>query len=147
MELHIQLHGDDSNDVAGDMSLLADVLDIFNNVDDDEILRLHQQANAITSQEESSSSVNVAVGLCQLGNAYKNRSKRAEVANDLNRCVANLELALSHFREATRIFRVNNHMDKADAALREIAMIEENIRKLESARAATSATKQRPGTK
>ena len=75
------------------MGTLADALDYFNDVDDDEVLRLFEQANAITRRVEGSSSPNVAAGVGNLGNAYFNRARRAEAANDLDRCMANLELA------------------------------------------------------
>ena len=138
LKLHTQLYGTEHADVTNDMTILADSLDHFNNVDDDEVLRLYEQAIAIYSRVEGSSSPNVAVGENQLGNAYNHRAIRA--ANDLDRCMANLELALSHFREAARIFRVINHMDRADKALRSVAQIEESIRQVGIARAATAAT-------
>ena len=55
---------------------------------------------------------------------------RAQDANDLDRSMANLELALPHYREAVRIFRVSNHVDGANIALRDIANVEENIRRI-----------------
>ena len=140
LKLHTQLYGTESNQVACDMRTVADALDYFNNVDDDEILRLHEQANAIHRRVEGSSSLNVAVGENQLGKVYNNRAIRAQAVNDLDRCMVNLELALSHFREAARIFRVINHMDRADKALRSVAQIEESIRQVGIARAATAAT-------
>ena len=42
--------------------------------------------------------------------------------------MANLELALPHLREAARIYRANNHVDTADAALRDIADVEKGMR-------------------
>ena len=140
LKLHTQLYGTESNQVACDMRTVADALDYFNNVDDDEILRLHEQANAIHRRVEGSSSLNVAVGENQLGKVYNNRAIRAQAVNDLDRCMVNLELALSHFREAARIFRVINHMDRADKALRSVAQIEESIRQVGIARAATATT-------
>ena len=128
LEIHTQLHGTESSDVAHDMDVLADVLDYFNDVDDGEILRLYEQSIAITARVEGSSSINVAAGEGNLGNAYDNRAKRAQDANDVDRCMANLELALPHVREAVRIFRANNHLDKADEALCFVAIIEEKIR-------------------
>ena len=138
LEIHTQLHGIESDRVSADITTLADVLDFFNDVDDDEILRLYEQANAITSRLEGSSSVNVAVGEGNLGGAYHNRAERAHAANDLDRCIANLELALPHYREAARIFRAINHVDNADRALRHAVEIEENIRQIEIARAAAT---------
>ena len=135
LEIHTQLHGTEDIKVAGDMSVLADALDHFNNVDDDEIPRLYLQSMAIISRVEGSSSVNVAVCQGNLGNAYVSRSRRAEAANDLDRCLSNLELALTHSREAVRIFRANNHMVSSDGVLRNIGRIEEKIRQVRIARA------------
>ena len=140
LKLHTQLRGTENQNVAGDMRALADLLDYFNNVDDDEILRLYEHAIAIHSRVEGSSTFNVAAGENNLGNAYNHRSKRARDANDLDRCMANFELALPHLREAARIFRVINHMDRADKALRSVAQIEESIRQVGIARAATATT-------
>ena len=140
LELFVLLSGGiENSEVAGATSTLADVLGHFNNVDDDEIFRLLDQANAITSRVEGSLSVNVAAGENKLGNAYDRRAKRANAANDLDRCMTNLELALSHYREAVRIYRANNHMGGADKVLRNIVIIEEQIRQVGIARAAAAA--------
>ena len=139
LELHTQLHGTESIDVAADMSSLADVLGI-GNVDDDEIPRLYEQAIVIFSRLQGSSSPNVAIGKMKLGNAYKNKATTANAANDLNRCMANLELALTQYREAARIFSIINHVDNTNAALHNIAEVEKNIRKIEIVRAAATTT-------
>ena len=139
-ELRTQVYGTESNQVAGAMLTLADVLDYFNNVDDDEILRLYEQAIAIFSRVQGSSSVNVAAGKGNLGKSYHNRAGRARVANDLDGCLANLELSLPHYRETARIFRVINPVDKAETALRSIAGAEEHMRRVGIARAAAAAT-------
>ena len=120
------------------MSALADVLDHFNNVDDDEVLRLYAQANSLISRLEGSSSVNVAIGVQNLADAYNNRAKRAKTVNDLNRCIANFELAVPHYFEAARIFRVINHVDGANDSLRIVAQIEESIRRVRITIAASS---------
>ena len=133
LELHTRLHGTESAKVAGSMAALADVLDHFNDVDDDEILRLHEQAIAIFGRLEGSSSVNVATGKNQLGGVYTNRARRAEAANDLDRSMANLELALPHLREAVRIFRAINQEDRANYSLRNIAQVEKTIQLFEAA--------------
>ena len=138
LEIEIQLHGTENIEVAQDMRALASVLDYFNDVDDDEILRLYEQSNAITSRLEGSSSVNVAVGEKNLGIAYHKRAVRAQAANDLDRCMANEELALPYLREAARIYRDVNHVDAADRALRIVVEIEEKIRQIGIARAAAT---------
>ena len=133
LEIHTQLCGSESAQVASDMSILSDALDYFNNVDDDEVLRLMEQAIAIYSQVEGSSSVNVASRRSNLGSAHINRASRALDVNDLDRCVANLEQALTHFREAARIYQAIKRVDQADKILRNIAGIEEDIRQIETA--------------
>ena len=144
LEIHTQLHGIESDRVANDMIALAEVLGYFNDVDDDEILRLFEQAIAITSRAHGSSSANVAVGRRNLGLAFSQRAARAGAANDVDRCIANLGLTLSHLREAARIFRVNNHMDNADEALLLINQFEEKMRQMGIIRAAaTTATASR----
>ena len=121
------------------MTTLADALDYFNDIDDDEILRLHEQANAIVRQLEGSLSVNVAAGENNLGSSYKSRARRAHAVNDVDRCIANMELALPHFVEAARIFRANNHVDSAENALRNIAQVEGHMRKVRIAKATAVA--------
>ena len=138
LEIHTQLHGTESARVAHDMNTLADALYFFNDVDDNEVLRLQEQAIAITSRLEGSSSVNVAVGEKNLGVAYHKRAVRAASANDLDRCMANEELALPHYREATRIYRAVNHVDAADRALRHAVNSEEFMRQIGIARAAAT---------
>ena len=67
LEIHTQLEGTESVEVALDMCALADALNYFNDIDDDEILRLYEQSNTIISRLEGSSSVNMAVGEKNLG--------------------------------------------------------------------------------
>ena len=137
LELHTQLRGIGSAEVAADMGVLAGVLDYFNDVDDDEVVHLRQQGIAIFVRLEGSSSINVAAYEQNLGHTYDNRARRAHAANDLDRELANLELALPHYREAARIFRANNHVDSADEAIRDVADTEEKIR--QCGRVATAA--------
>ena len=137
LEIHTQLKGTESAEVAADMAALADVLNHFNNVDNDEILRLYEQSISIYRRVEGSSSVNVGVGEKNLGNAYNKRAIRAQAANDVDRCIANLELALPHYREAARIYRAVNHVDSADRSLR-LAVEIENIRQIGIAKAAAT---------
>ena len=127
LELHIQLHGTENVRVANSMTIIADVLCFFNNVDDDEILRLHERANSITSRLEGAASANVGVGEHNLGLAYQSRAERAEVANDVDRCMANFELALIHFHKAAKILRAINHVESADDALSAVVQVEESI--------------------
>ena len=138
LEIHTHLYGTESVDVALDMLTLADVLNYFNDVDDDEVLRLYEQSNAITGRLEGILSVNVAVGEHNLGTAYHKRADRAQAANDLDRSIANLELALPHYREASRIYSSINHVDAADRTLRIVVEVEEKIRQLGIARASAA---------
>ena len=129
LEINTQLHGAESREVGNDMSALASILDCFSDVDDDEVLRLHEQAKTVYARVQGSLSSNVAICEYNLGVTYFKRAKRAHAAHDLDRCVANLELALSHFREAARIYRAINHMDDADDAARDVVKIEEELRR------------------
>ena len=134
LEIRTQLFGAESVEVAGSMITLADVLGYFNNVDDDEVLRLYEQAKAIFVQRRGYLSWNVATCVYNLANACNNRGGRAHAAHDLDRCVANLEQALPHFREAARIYRAINRMDDAEEA----ACIEENLQRIAIVRAAAT---------
>ena len=124
LEIHIQLHGTETAEAACDMGTLANMLKYFNDVDDDEILRLFEQAKAVYSQVEGNLSPNVAVSEHNLGAEYEARADRARDANDQLRCVANLELALTHYREAERIYRTINFEEDVDTAAERIAEIE-----------------------
>ena len=139
LETHTQLLGTESVNVAADMCAVSDVLDYFNDVDDDEILRLLEQSIAIYRRLEGSSSVNVAAGEQNLGISYLKRVNRALDANDLDRCMANLELSLPHFRESLRIFRSIDLVGRADGVLRNIAEAEMIIRQIGIARAGAAA--------
>ena len=136
LELHTQMDGIENSDGALSMNLLADVLVCFNNVDDDEIFRLYEQAKAIFARAEGSSSPNVATAEKNLSIAYCHRASRADDANDLDRCVADLELALTHHREAIRGYWAANRVDEAKLAEREIVNVEEDLRRCVAARAA-----------
>ena len=141
LEIHTQLYGTEDIDVASDMSVLAELLDNFNR-DDDEVLRLYEQAKTIYARLQGSSSANAAVGDFNLGTAYRNRASRARASNDWDRRMTNLQLALPRFRESARIHRVINHVDTADRAARMANDIEKELRQLVTARstAATAAT-------
>ena len=109
-------------------------------MDDDEILRLHEEANATYRRMDGSSSPNMAVGEKNLGVLYANRANRAQAANDLDRCLVNLELSLTHHREAARIFRAINRVECIDPALYIVAQTEKQIRQIGIARAAATTT-------
>ena len=130
LEIDTQLFGADSLQIAITMSTLASILDYFNDVDDDEALRLREQALSIFARVEGSLSVNVAVSLTQKGRMHNQRARRAEAAYDMERCVANLESALLHYREAARIYRFINRLEDADRAAYDAARVEENLRRL-----------------
>ena len=129
IEINTQLYGTESVKVALVMGILADALDYFNAVDDDEVLRLLEQSIAIYRRVEGSSSMNVAACEGKFGCAYTSRAERAQSLRVMDRCMANLELALAHFREAARLYRAINHVDSADAALHDAAIVEEKIRR------------------
>ena len=139
LELHTQLYGTEIARVAHDMNILSEALEHFINVDVDEVLRLREQSMDIFRRVEGSSSVNVAMGEFNLGNMYQNRAERARAANDLDRCMADLALALPYFREAARIYSATNFVGDANDALRKIAHIEEKMRHIRAASAAAAA--------
>ena len=84
--------------------------------------------------------MNVAVGEFNVGSAYSNRTERARVTNDWVQCMANLELALPHYREADQIHRANNLIYSADEALRQIAIVEQHMWYIRITNATTVAT-------
>ena len=138
LEMHTQLCGTESTVVAGSMGTLSDALNHFNDADDDEILRLFEQAIAIYRRVQGSSSMNVAVDENKLGSAYNNRARRAMAVHDLDRSVTNLELALSHFRESVRISRAINSVDLAYKAHHNATVMEEQIQQIVTFRAAAA---------
>ena len=140
LEIYTELHGLEHSDVANSMSLLADALDYFNNVDDVEVIRLHEQSNAIIARVEGSLSLNIAVGKNNLATAYRKRATRACDANDLDREIVNLELALTHRREAARIFSAINFAEHSNKTTLHMVKTEEKLQLCIAARAAASAT-------
>ena len=138
LEIRTQLYGLEDDDVANAMRLLARALEHFNNVDDDEVLHLYEQSIAISARVEGSSTANVAIGENNWAIAYHKRATRAHAANDLDRELANLELALPHYREAARINRAVNRVDRADEAAQCVVQVEEELRQLRIARAAAT---------
>ena len=135
-DIYTQEDGTESGFAAVAMCVLADALDYFSDSCDDEALRLYQQSIVIGHRLEGSTSANVGVREANLGLAYYNRALKAHVANDLEQCVTNLELALPHYREAARIGQAVNHVDSTGSALRMITDVEERLRKIGIARAA-----------
>ena len=139
LEIHNQVGGADNN-VANDMSVLADTLVCFNDNDDEEVLHLYEQAKTMHTRVYGTSSVNVAASEDKLGWAYHRRAAKAH--DDLDRALANLELALPHFREETRIYRAIGRMDQADRAAQIAVQVEEKLRQVTIAKAAAAvATK------
>ena len=140
LEIHTQLHGTDNNEVANAMSVLAKVVDYFNGVDDDdEAIRLYGQAMAIRARLEGTSSMHVATNNYDLGNLYFRRAHKADAANDRDRELVNLELALPQYREAARIFGSINLVDTANEASQSVTRIEKNIRQVRIQIAARTA--------
>ena len=142
LEIHTRLHGTGSKEVALDMGALAKVVDYFNSVDGDEAICLLEQSMVIHRRLEGSLSVNVAVNNENLGVVYCRRANKAVDANDLDCELANLELALPHYREAHRIYRAINHMDSAAATAQKITLIDGRIRQItvQNSARATAAT-------
>ena len=141
LELFIQLYGTESSKTANDMYVLADALAFFNDDLVDEVLRLFERSIAIDTRLFGNSSSNVGIGLHKLGAAYYNRAVDERIANDLNKCKANLENALPHLREAIRIYRLTNRVDMANEIVRRIHDIEEKLRNVTIAKAAALETR------
>ena len=139
LEIRIQLHGAVDDRVAYDTSTVAKISDYFNDDDDDDVLRLFEQANAVYIQLHGRLSLPVANGEKNLGNTFSCRASRARDANDLDRRVANLELALSHFREAARIYRAINRIDRADGVAQCAVDIEGQLARARSSAAAATS--------
>ena len=112
------------------ISLLAQSLDFFNDVDDDEVLRLCEKANQIYVRVEGGLSLKVGANENTLGRVYDRRAKkRASRAHDLDRYVANQEFSLRHYREAARIFAAINLDELADEARQNVAKVDELLRR------------------
>ena len=139
LEIHTQLHGREHNKVAADLLTLAEILAYFNNSDDDDIPLLYQESIAIYRRVEENSSVNV--GVCERSFAlfYLIRANNARSANEVDRELADLEQALTHFIETARICKIVDRVEKAEQATEGIILIEERIRQIEIAKAAAEA--------
>ena len=109
------------------MVVLAEGLEYFTDVDNEEVLRLFEQAKAIHARVYGSSSVTVAVCEGKMGANYIRRGVRAEGAKDIDRYVANLELALPRCREEARIYRAIGHVDNADKAAQGVIDVEKAL--------------------
>ena len=140
LEIHTQMYGTEHNEVARDMRVLAESLFLFNDDDDEEVFRLLERAKDIFARVCSSSSVNVAATESNLGAMYLTKATRARAANDFDRYVANLELALPHLRESARIYRVVNRADMVESTTKAIANVEGNLQRVADARAVAAAT-------
>ena len=131
LEINTQMYGAECGRVAADLLTLGDVLSLFNDDDDandDEAIRLYDRSIAINIRVNGSMSVNVGAGKNNLGLAFKRRAGRAYDADDFDQCIANLELALSHYREAVRILRALDHVYDANITQRNITATEEQLR-------------------
>ena len=135
LEMHTQQHGIESEQVATAMGTLADVLGFF--VGDEEVPRLLEQSIAIFARVKGTLTLSVAAGENNLGVVYQDRAKRAHTDNDLDRCVANWQLALPRYREAARIYRALTFVEKADSVTRDADAVEETLRQVTIVRAAS----------
>ena len=138
LDIHTHLYGIESAEVADDTFAFANVLGFFSDVNDDEVLRLFEQAKVIYARVYGSLSLNVAICEKNLGVTYENRAKGAHAAHDLDRYVANLELVLTRYREAARIYRAINHVDQADKTSRAAVDVEDRLRRVVAVRAAAN---------
>ena len=143
LEINIQLYGTESEDAAAGMTVLASILEFFNDNGGDEVLRLLEQAIAIGTRVEGRMSLKLGPRENNLGSAYCRRAMVAMVGNDVVRLVMNLQLALPHYRKAAEIFKANNHMDAADIVLGLIVDVEERLAKAAVVAAAAAAAARR----
>ena len=139
LEIHTRLYGTERSEVPNDMALLADALRFFNDNDDEEVLRLYEQAKTIHARVFGRLSVSVAISEERLGDAYWKMAKSVHEAGDLDRCVANLELALPRYREAAQIFRAIGRVDVANNSAQMVVQVEEKLRQITIARAKAAA--------
>ena len=115
----------------------AQILSYFNDIDDDEVPHLYELEISIYIRVYDTLSVNVAATEKNLGIAYYKQAKRALAANDLDRCVAIMELVLPKFTEAVRIYRAINFMEEASKVARQLLGYEELLQHAVAVRAAT----------
>ena len=134
LEICTQLYGDESERVAATIGILASALNYFNDCDDDEVPRLHEQAKSIYARVGSTS--HVAGCDENLGNTYIKRAKIAVKSKDLDRAIANIEQALLRYKNASRIYRTINNVDKADVTARYVRQVEEFLQQAIAKRAA-----------
>ena len=138
LEINTQLRGTESEPVASSMCGLASVLDYFNDVENDEVPRLFEHSKKIFEKAHGSLSANVASCSVNLGNTFKRKASRAEAAQEVDRCVASLEISLLHYREAARIYRAINQVDRADELARQIVVVEKSLRQIVAKRTTVS---------
>ena len=132
LKIDTQLFGAESRQAGYDMETLANLLQHFKSEEDDESFRLQHQIIAIYGREYGSTSLNVAICEENVGKSYVKKGLGARKVNrdDVgcnDRCIANLELALPHFRESARIFRAINRGSCADKAMLQATMMEGQI--------------------
>ena len=137
LEIETELFGANSIEVIENKGTLARVLDYFNDVDDDEAIRLYEQVISVYSRLDGSSSASVATNKQNLGLVYIHRYNRAFLAHDLDRQLVNMELALPYYHETVRIFRAINYLDEADNNAQSVTRIEEVIRRVRTELAAS----------
>ena len=130
LEINTQLHGTMSEGVAIAMATLANVLNHFKEDCDDEVIDLYKQAIDIHRQLYGNMSINVGVKNRNVGITYYNRANRAHQASDLQREKNNLELALTHLREAAYIYTSINHVEKSERTLRNVNEVEQRLHQI-----------------
>ena len=131
LEIETQLHGTESEAVASAVGSLANILQHFNGIEEDEIVHLYEQAISVYSRIQGSTSLNVATAKKNLAKVY---DRRALGSNDLERCLTDLEKALAHSIEAVRIYRAINLVDEANNCEQLAPRIEERIIQVRLAR-------------
>ena len=114
------------------MAVLAETLDHFDDNDDEEVLRLFEQAKAIHTRMFGSSSSNVATCAGKLIVVYNKIAERAHAANNLDRELANLELVVSQGRRCCTNGRSNRGGNASGCNRKSGGSIDDRLRSVRS---------------
>ena len=141
LEMYTEQLGNESETVANAKLVLAELLDCINDVDDDEVLRLFEQAISCHVRVFGRESVSVAISENKLGVGFYNRAMRAHPGSGVHREQTNLQLSLTHLRESARIFRAIGRIDMVGHAAQIVVRVEDQLRRLAAATTTTTESK------
>ena len=135
-ELNTQLEVAEDDLKACNMMILGDILYYFNDGNDyKEVITTYELANNMFERLEGDLSRNWAIGKEKLGAVYHKGAMKAKIEGDLDLCMHNIEKALPLYRDASRIYRANNHMEKATITHGIVVSFEEEILQIRITRA------------